>query len=325
MKRLLQRAVLISLWVWLGSTAAVDAQTAPPITDYWTRLSQLQLFIEQNADTLSHTEQRQTLRRYADEFEQNSTYQLDSGVGVVIMPQPLLFLLRADEPNLADIHLQVDSLLATKEAWAAGQFSQADLILLDEVLADPAFHYETESDRPTLRERLLDLLFEALEFLNNLIPEPIRESGILGNILYYGGFIGLMLLLFFAMRNVIKSFLPEATASNLLDDEAYLTADRALERADQYATGGDYRTAVRYLYLSALLLLEERGLLRYDRTLTNREYLRSIAHKPELAVVLRDVIEVFDRVWYGFQPLAAAEYSEYARRVEALKAQRGAV
>jgi hypothetical protein len=38
---------------------------------------------------------------------------------------------------------------------------------------------------------------------------------------------------------------------------------------------GDYRTAVRYLYLSLLLLLEEHGLLRYDRPLTDREYLQA--------------------------------------------------
>jgi hypothetical protein len=101
-----------------------------------------------------------------------------------------------------------------------------------------------------------------------------------------------------------------------------LTADTALQRAQQYSGEGDYRTAVRYLYLSALLLLEERGLLRYNRSLTNHEYLRSLAHQPELAAILRDIIEVFDRVWYGFHALDLAEYEWYAGRVEVLKRQR---
>ena len=75
-----------------------------------------------------------------------------------------------------------------------------------------------------------------------------------------------------------------------------LTADAALQRAQTFSAGGDYRTAVRYLYLSTLLLLEERGLFRYDRSLTNREYLRRVAHDPTLSAILQDVVEVFDRV-----------------------------
>ena len=98
-----------------------------------------------------------------------------------------------------------------------------------------------------------------------------------------------------------------------------LTADSALRRAQEFSGGGDYRTAVRYLYLSTLLRLEERGLLRYDRSLTNREYLQRVAHDPDLSTVLRDVVDVFDRVWYGYQPLDAPAYQRYATAVEALK------
>jgi hypothetical protein len=65
--------------------------------------------------------------------------------------------------------------------------------------------------------------------------------------------------------------------------------------------------------------LEERGILPYDRSRTNREYLRSLAHLPALAVTLRDVVEVFDRVWYGYQPLDEAGYTRYVRQVEELQ------
>src|SRR5574341_98434 len=117
--------------------------------------------------------------------------------------------------------------------------------------------------------------------------------------------------------------------ARLLERTAYaeasgelLTADSALRRAQTLSAASDYRTAVRYLYLSSLLLLEERGLLRYDRSLTNREYLRSVAHLPELASTLRDVVEVFDRVWYGYQLLDAAAYARYADRVADLRRQK---
>ena len=70
------------------------------------------------------------------------------------------------------------------------------------------------------------------------------------------------------------------------------------------------------------MLLEERGLVRNDRTQTNQEYLRSVAGRPELASVLRDVIDVFDRVWYGFQALDEQAFAHYAGRVEQLRQQR---
>ena len=85
------------------------------------------------------------------------------------------------------------------------------------------------------------------------------------------------------------------------------------------STQGDYRTAVRYLYLSSLLVLDEQGLLRYDRSRTNREYLRSVSSRPELAIPLRKVIDVFDRVWYGFEAVDENTYKSYVQQVEELR------
>jgi hypothetical protein len=101
-----------------------------------------------------------------------------------------------------------------------------------------------------------------------------------------------------------------------------LTADTALQRAQNLSNNGDYRSAVRYLYLSALLVLEEHGLLSYDRTKTNLEYLRSVSGHPELETPLKFVVEVFDRVWYGYQPLDDRGYQFYERQVGKLRQQR---
>jgi hypothetical protein len=82
---------------------------------------------------------------------------------------------------------------------------------------------------------------------------------------------------------------------------------------------GDYRNAIRYLYLSYLLVLDEQGVMRYDRSRTNREYLRSVSSRPELAKPLRDVIDVFDRVWYGFETVDETTYKSYVAHVEELR------
>jgi hypothetical protein len=65
--------------------------------------------------------------------------------------------------------------------------------------------------------------------------------------------------------------------------------------------------------------LDEQGVMRYDRSRTNREYLRSVSSRPELAAPLHDVIEVFDRVWYGFQKVDENTYKSYVEHVEELR------
>jgi hypothetical protein len=181
-------------------------------------------------------------------------------------------------------------------------------------------------DEPNFLQRLWQDIRQAVEdFFLRLFPNDSTVRLPLGNLLAILAAVLVAAVLLYALRDLITGF--SADAALHADDELGgqpLTAELALQRAQELSTGGDYRTAVRYLYLSALLLLEERGLLRYDRSLTNREYLRSVAHRPELAAILREVIDVFDRVWYGFQTLSASEYEAYARRVETLRQQKEA-
>ena len=108
--------------------------------------------------------------------------------------------------------------------------------------------------------------------------------------------------------------------------EENLSAVTALSKAQAMSNSGDYRMAVRYLYLAALLQLEERGLLRYDRSRTNREYLRDInrsgmAQFPRLSDNFAEVVEIFNSVWYGYQPLDQTSYENYSVRVAKLRGQ----
>jgi hypothetical protein len=126
--------------------------------------------------------------------------------------------------------------------------------------------------------------------------------------------------LFFISRGLSRSLAQEAelAAEDSANDEM-LTSKGALKRAETLSLQGDYRNAVRYLYLSSLLVLDEQGLMRYDRSRTNREYLRSVASKPDLAKPLRDVIDVFDRVWYGFEHVDEQTYQTYLKHVDELR------
>ncbi|MCP4415649.1 MAG: DUF4129 domain-containing protein [Chloroflexi bacterium] len=211
---------------------------------------------------------------------------------------------------------------SSRHGWAGKTPLPLDEAALAAILSQSQFNYTPEE--PNFLQKLWQDIRQRVEdFLLQLFPENSNLRLPLNNLILIIAALLLGIALAYALRGLIADFTADAalTAEDELNGEP-LTADLALKRAQELSGEGDYRTAVRYLYLSSLLLLEERGLLRYDRSLTNYEYLRSVAHRPELAAILRDVIDVFDRVWYGFQLLEANEYEQYALRVATLKQQK---
>ena len=89
------------------------------------------------------------------------------------------------------------------------------------------------------------------------------------------------------------------------------TERAALARADAAAAANDFRGALRFLYLSAILHLQERGVLPYDKSLTNREYLHQAQADVDLHTALGPAITVFDEVWYGHKPCDAETVANY--------------
>lgn len=230
--------------------------------------------------------------------------------------------LQNENNGLETVSRLLTAYLSSRQGWPDPGLPQLDEAALNQILSRPEFQYAVEE--PNFLQQWWQDIRQAIEdFFLRLFPEDSSIRLPLGDLIVIFAAVLVAVVLAYALRGVISDITAEATlnAEEELGGEP-LTAERALQRAQELSTGGDYRTAVRYLYLSALLLLEERGLLRYDRSLTNREYLRTVSHRPELAAILRDVIDVFDRVWYGFQTLSASEYEAYALRVETLKQQK---
>ena len=89
------------------------------------------------------------------------------------------------------------------------------------------------------------------------------------------------------------------------------TEKAALAHADTAEASNDFRGALRYLYLSAILHLQERGILPYDKSLTNREYLHQSRVDIDLQKTLGPAISVFDEVWYGHKPCSAETVASY--------------
>ncbi|RPI96213.1 MAG: DUF4129 domain-containing protein [Chloroflexi bacterium] len=97
------------------------------------------------------------------------------------------------------------------------------------------------------------------------------------------------------------------------------TSQAAAEKAEQLNAVQDFRAAIRYLYLASLLSLDERGVIRYDPALTNREHLQQLANRPQLYQRMQAVVDIFDRIWYGLLPADQNLYQTFRQHIEQLR------
>lgn len=294
-----------------------------PITlaEYWELVSTTHESVTQMGST-SGTAIRQELDRLAAEWEQVASVKLPDGKVVEVDPGYLVAELQKDPPKLEQLAGLLEALLRAHEDYPRNVFTLEDILPLEEILKRPEFQWQESQNAPALQmpDWLARLIDRILEFFSRLFVRT-------GTAMYQGralwqvaGVILLIVVLFFVFRNISLNLTREAQlAAEDRGNEELLTSTGALQRAETLSVRGDYRNAIRYLYLSSLLVLDEQGLLRYDRSRTNREYLRSVSSQPGLAKPLQDVIDVFDRVWYGFESVDEQTYQTYVTRVDELR------
>jgi hypothetical protein len=90
------------------------------------------------------------------------------------------------------------------------------------------------------------------------------------------------------------------------------SADELWAEAEAQARAGQFREAVRFLYLAVLFGLDRKRLLRYEATRTNGEYVRQVRLAEQAPAELHAPFErltaLFEREWYGERPCEATEY-----------------
>jgi hypothetical protein len=254
----------------------------------------------------------------SDRLTATTAVRLPGGATIAVDNGWLRAALQDAEPDLAAIGAHLGAILdALAQPPSAAPADARDR--LKQLLDRPPFKQPEATPAPAWWTdfwswvgRVLESLFRPVGRAASVSAEPIAWAiGIVGLILLLG-------VIAYIVRGLRRGMVADASAADD-DPEANLTAKTALEQAGGLARGGDYRTAVRYLYLSALLWLDERGALRYDRALTNREYLERVRENSALSARLAPVVETFDRVWYGHLPIDAETFAAYQRQVEELR------
>lgn len=131
-------------------------------------------------------------------------------------------------------------------------------------------------------------------------------------ILFPLGAVALGAVVIFFIRQIRLNLIGEAQEAGTATELEHVETERAaLARAETAEAASDFREALRFLYLSAILHLQERGVLPYDKSLTNREYLHQAQADTELHTALGPAIIVFDEVWYGHKPCNAETVAGY--------------
>jgi len=316
------RAVILLVLVALGVSNATRA--APPDrahlqADRTLTLEQYWALVDESRDTVAGLKSvpadqaRPRLEglasRWADvghvSLRDGTTLEVDSGFWAA--------RLRAGNPNLDQLRYLFDTIFAVRDRIPSQSFAEGDVQALREILARPEYQW-AEPHPSWIQSQIIRLL----DWVSRHLP-----AGLGINLPSLSGMIAAVILVTVLGYIAIALYRDLARESALpagkeITDEV-LTAQSAMERAEELSALGNFRAAVRYLYLSALLVLDERGLLRYDHTKTNREYLRLVSNDHSLSSPLREVIDVFDRVWYGFQPLDEESYHRYVALVKELE------
>ena len=217
---------------------------------------------------------------------------------------------------------RVGTLLAQLEA-ADSDNTTARLAVLDQVLAGPAFQ-QGESWWDVFRRWLA-------EWLDRLLPNSASTSSNAGatgranELIVWSigivGIIAIVLLLAYWLRGLIGGFVANVDGDDAGsgEDDLPQSPAEARQRAAGAANEGNYRGAVRNLYLAALLTLEQQGLVPADRSLTNREVLGRIGNTHPVRPHLQPVVETFDDVWYGVHEPDAGTYTAYAHSIDELE------
>lgn len=238
------------------------------------------------------------------------------GARIPVDHRYLTILMRADPPDLVRLENLFASLLDAQRIAPTGVFFPSDLASLTEILSRPEFQWVESAPNP-VSDWIQKILDTINRWLNDILDVTFDVAG--SDLTAWIMAVLLAAVLLFVFRTLFADFMTEAQLAPEGGDEEPLTSDAAFAKAQALSRGGDYRAAVRYLYLSTLLILDERGVMRYDRSKTNREYLRSVANSPELSRPLAEVIDVFDNVWYGYHSMEEDSFKHYSDRVEELK------
>jgi hypothetical protein len=159
-----------------------------------------------------------------------------------------------------------------------------------------------------------------IQRLISYLPAVPRWLGAVLEWLFYPAALIVILLIF---TLIVKRFrrLPFFKRDYGVAVEPQSRADpESIKReAYEWSQKGDYRQAIRCLFLSLLLYLDKTGLLTYDPGKTNGQYLGEV-HRgmADEAKTFASLTLLFERKWYGMEESSEQDFHQYEQAFASL-------
>ena len=196
---------------------------------------------------------------------------------------------------------------------------------ISEILSRPAYQPEQETAVGAFVKKwmrkvrgFLGEIYSALTRLLEKLFGASAQGGLISKLLVIAVLAAaLMTLVLLARRIRVPKAKRKKTRLVLGEEIAADGTSRDLAEAGLAAArAGDFRTAVRKLYVSLLYEMGERNLIELDDSATNHEYLTSVSRFTALAGPMRYLTDRFDYVWYGMFPSSEEDFAVYLARYE---------
>lgn len=298
-----------------GSLAAAGVIT---VEEYWLEIEDT-LAAVQELQRISLDSDQDALENKAVFWESVTQVALPGNDFVTIDASFLVQLLREEPPNLEFIEAHLIMQLDAQQNAREGSDSSGAEEILASILAGEEFQWEA-AEESQFSQFIKRFWAKIDEFLDGLFPERTTTITVdLTALFYLVSVVALGIIFSYVFSQMIGSLIPDAELVGSGEEAERITSELAYTRAQESSQTGDNRTAIRFLYLSALLFLEERQVLYYDRTKTNREYMQNVASYPELSEAFIQVVQTFDEAWYGFQEIDEETFRLYQYHVDQLR------
>lgn len=188
------------------------------------------------------------------------------------------------------------------------QFRQVPDSIVNKLKRQEEFAYAND---PAYWEREKELQREPREYKKGFWDYFFSFfSGSLVRTITYGVLIAFFLFVIYRIIVVNKLFLfySSGKSKTAAAGEAADIEDENLdEKIRQAVAASEHRPAIRFMYLKALQLLNERQWIRYHADGTNYEYVLQMSNH-KLGNEFSSLTTVYDYVWYGEFPLTAEQF-----------------
>jgi uncharacterized protein DUF4129 len=198
-----------------------------------------------------------------------------------------------------------------------------------EILSRPAYQQEQETAVGAFVKRVrrkVDEIIGELKLALIRVVEKLLGAGAQSGWISIFVLIAVLSAVVIVIVHLLRGFrVPKAKKKKtrlVLGEEVAAdgTSSELAEAGFAAARTGDFRTAIRKLYVSLLFELGERNLIELEDSATNHEYLNKVSRFNTLAAPMRFLTDRFDYVWYGMFPSSEEDFAAYlARYKEAME------